>query len=57
MHYFNYNEDVLPRRTRSIGKLRLLSAKLECTRKAFFYMVVYFLIRFRFLHFYDFSSN
>ena len=57
MHYFNYNEDVLPRRTRSIGKLRLLSAKLECTRKAFFYMVVYFLIRFRFLDFYDFSCN
>ena len=42
MHYFNYNEDVLPRRPRSSGKLRLPSAKLECTKKAFFIMVVYF---------------
>ena len=34
MHYFNYNKDVLPRATRSSGKPRLLSIKLECTKKA-----------------------
>ena len=49
MHNFNYNKDVLPRRTRSSGKLRLPSIKLECRKKSFFkIMVVYFLIRFRF---------
>ena len=48
MHYFNYNKDVLPRRIRSSGKLRLSSIKLECRKKSFFIMVVYFLIRFRF---------
>ena len=37
MHYFNYNRDVLPRRTRSSDKLRLPSVKLECMKKAFFY--------------------
>ena len=37
MHYFNYNRDVLPRRTRSSDKLRIPSVKLECTKKAFFY--------------------
>ena len=40
MHYFNCNRDVLPRRTRSSDKLRLPSVKLECTKKAFFIMVV-----------------
>ena len=49
MHYFNYNKDVLPRRKRSSGELRLPSIKLECTNKAFLkFMVVYFLIRSRF---------
>ena len=37
MHYFNYNRDVLPRRTRSSDKLRIPSVKLECTKKPFFY--------------------
>ena len=36
MHYFNYNRDVLPRRTRSSDKLRLPSVKLECTKKSLF---------------------
>ena len=36
MHYFNYNKDVLPRRKRSSGELRLPSIKLECTKKSFF---------------------
>lgn len=40
MHYFNYNKDVLPRTTRSSGKLRLPSIKLECTKKTFFIMAV-----------------
>ena len=40
MHYFNYNKDVLPRATRSSGKLRLPSIKLECTKKTFFIMAV-----------------
>ena len=48
MQYSNYNKDVLPRRTRSSGKLRLPSIKFECTKKSFFIMVVYFLTRFRF---------
>ena len=39
MHYFNYNRDVFPRRTRSNDKLRIPSVKLECTKKAFFIMV------------------
>ena len=37
MHYFNYNKDVLPRRTMSSGKLRLQSIKLECRKKKHFY--------------------
>ena len=37
MHYFNANKNVLPRTTRSSGKLRLPSIKLECTKKAFVY--------------------
>ena len=40
MHYFNYNRDVLRRRTRSSDKLRIPSVKLECTKKSFFIMVV-----------------
>ena len=49
MHYFNYNKDVLPGRTKSSGKLRLPSIKLECAKNSFFFiMVVYFSIRFRF---------
>ena len=36
MHYFNYNKDVLPRRKRSSGELRLPSIKLDCTKKSFF---------------------
>ena len=36
LHYFNYNKDVLPRRKRSSGELRLPSIKLECTKKSFF---------------------
>jgi len=28
MHYFNYNRDILPRKTRSSNKLRLPSVKL-----------------------------
>ena len=34
----NYNKDVLPRRTRSSGKLRLPSFKLECTKKILFFL-------------------
>ena len=34
MQYFNYNKDVLPRRTRSNSKLRLPFVKLECTKNA-----------------------
>ena len=37
MDYFSYNKDVLPRTTRSSGKLRIPSIKLECTKKAFVY--------------------
>ena len=37
MQYFNYNKDVLPRRTRSNSKLRLPFIKLECTKKAWLY--------------------
>ena len=37
MHHFNYNKDALPRTTRSSGKLRLPSIKVECTKKAFVY--------------------
>jgi len=40
MYYFNYNRDIFPRKTRSSEKLRLPSAKLECTKKAFFIMAV-----------------
>ena len=36
MHYFNYNKDVLPRRTKSSGKIRLPSIKLECTKEKAF---------------------
>ena len=36
MRYFNYNRDILPRRTTwSSDKFRLPFAKLECTKKAF----------------------
>ena len=48
MHYFNCNKGVLPRTTRSSGKLRHPSIKLECTKNAFFIMVVQFLIRLSF---------
>ena len=37
MNYFNYNRDILPRKTRSSDKLRLPTVRLECTKKAFFY--------------------
>ena len=37
MNYFNYNRDILPRKTRSSNKLRLPTVRLECTKKAFFY--------------------
>ena len=37
MHYFSDNKNVLPRTTKSSGKLRLPSIKLECTKKAFVY--------------------
>jgi len=40
MHYFNYNRDILPRKTRSSDELRLSSVKLECTKKAFFIKAV-----------------
>ena len=33
MHYFNYNREVLPRRTRISNKLRLQSIKIECTKR------------------------
>ena len=56
MHYLNYNRDVLPRRTRSSDKLRLPSVKLECTKNAFFIMVVLFLIRFGFLDSYFYMT-
>ena len=36
MHYFNYNRDILPRKTRRSDKLSLPYVKLECTKKAFF---------------------
>ena len=51
MHYFNYNKDVLPRATRSSGKPRLLSTKLECTKKAFYHGCVIFNQILRFLRF------
>ena len=37
MHYFNDNKNVLPRTTKSSGKLTLPCIKLECTKKAFVY--------------------
>ena len=37
MNYFNYNRDILPRKTRSSDKLRLPTVRLEYTKKAFFY--------------------
>ena len=40
MHHLNYNRVVFSRRTRSSDKLRLPSIKLECTKKAFFIIVV-----------------
>ena len=37
MQYFNYNRDILPRKTRISDKLRLPSVKLECRKKSLFY--------------------
>ena len=35
--YFEYNRDVLIRRTRQSDHLRLPPVRLECTKKAFYY--------------------
>ena len=36
MNYFNYNRDILPRKTRSSDKLKLPTVRLECTKKSLF---------------------
>ena len=36
MNYFNYNRDIVPRKTRGRNKLRRPTIRLECTKKAFF---------------------